>query len=67
MNEQEKRRAYDQCITDVEHSFFSPLVFSMSERMAPTVNVVYKRIASMIAQKHDKTHTAKLSIGSDGN
>ena len=50
-NEQEKKRAYDQRIREVEHGSFSPLVFSTSGGMGPTANVVYKRIASMIAQK----------------
>ena len=59
-NEQEKKRAYDQRIRDVEHGSFSPLVFSTSGGMGPTANVVYKRLASMIAQKHDKTYSKTL-------
>jgi len=31
--------------------------FSTSRGMGLTVDVVYKRIASMIAQKHDKTYS----------
>ena len=34
--------------------------FSTSGGMGPTANVVYKRIASMIAQKHDKTYSKTL-------
>ena len=59
-NEQEKKRAYDQRIREVEHGSFSSLVFSTSGGMGPTANVVYKRIASMIAQKHDKTYSKTL-------
>ena len=59
-NEQEKKRAYDQRIREVEHGSFSPLVFSTSGGMGPTANVVYKRIASMIAEKHKKTHSKTL-------
>ena len=44
-NEMEKRRAYDERIREIEHGSFSPLVFSTSGGMAPTANVVYKRIA----------------------
>ena len=58
-NEQEKKRAYDQRIIEVEHGSFSSLVFSTSGGMGPTANVVYKRIASMIAQKH-KTYSKTL-------
>ena len=51
-NEQEKKRAYDQCIREVEHG-----VFSTSGGMGPKSNMAYKTIASMIAQKHDKTYS----------
>ena len=37
-----------------------PLVFSTAGGMGPTANVVYKRIASMIAQKHDETYNKTL-------
>ena len=57
---QEKKREYDQRVREVEHGSFSPLVFSTSGGMGPTANVVYKRIASMIAQKHDKTYSKTL-------
>jgi len=40
----------------VEHGFFPPLVFSKSGEMG-TANVVYKIIASRIAQKYDKTYS----------
>ncbi len=56
-NEQEKKRAYDQRIREVEHGSFSPLVFSTSGGMGPTANVVYKRIASMTAKKQDKPYS----------
>ena len=48
-NELEKRRAYDERIREIEHGSFSPLVFSTAGGMGPTAKVVYKRIASMIA------------------
>ncbi len=39
-------------------------VFSTSGGMGPIANVVYKRIASMTAQKQNKTYS---KIGSDVN
>ena len=54
-NEQEKKGAYDQHVREVEHG-----VFSTSGGMGPTANMVYKRISSMIAQKHDKTYSKTL-------
>ena len=59
-NEMEKRRVYDERIREIEHGSFSPLVFSTSGGMAPTANVVYKRIASMISSKHDKPYSRTM-------
>jgi len=49
---------YDQRIREVEHGSFSPLVFSTAGGMGPTV--VYKRIASMLAQKYDQAYSKTL-------
>ena len=43
MHEQEKRHEYDQCVREVEHGRFSPLVFNTLGGMGPTACVVYKR------------------------
>ena len=51
-NELEKRRAYDERIREIEHGSFSPLVFSAAGGMGETAKVVYKRIASLIADKY---------------
>ena len=55
INELEKRRAYDEKIREVEHGSFSFLVFSTAGGKEPTAYVVYKRIASLIADKHTKS------------
>ena len=60
-NELEKRRAYDERIREVEHGSFSPLVFSTAGGMGATANVVYKRIASLIAEKHGKTYSKTIN------
>ena len=60
-NELEKRRAYDERIREVEHGSFSPLVFSTAGGMGPTANVVYKRIASLIAEKHGKPYSKTIN------
>ena len=54
-NEQEKRRQYDERIREIEHGSFSPLIFTTSGSMGPTAIVVYKRIATMIAEKKQQT------------
>jgi hypothetical protein len=60
-NELEKRRAYDERIREVEHGSFSPLVFSTAGSMGATANVAYKRIASMIAEKHGKRYSKTIN------
>ena len=50
-HENEKRRAYQQRIIEVEHGFFTPLVFSANGGMGPTATVTYKRITSLLAEK----------------
>ena len=61
-NELEKRRAYDERVREIEHGSFSPLVFSTSGSMRPTATVVYKRLASMIAEKSIKPYSIILHL-----
>ena len=60
-NEQEKRRAYDQRVREIEHGSFTPLVFSASGGMGPAARVFYKKLASMSATKHNKPYSKTLS------
>ena len=59
-NENEKRRAYDQRIREVEHGSFSPLIFSTAGGMSPTTTVVYKRLASAISGKNGQSYSHVL-------
>ena len=63
-NELEKKRAYDERVREIEHASFSPLVFSTSGGMGTTAAVVYKRLASLIAEKHNKPYSRALQSGS---
>ena len=56
-HENEKKRAYEQCILDVEHASFTPLVFSAAGGMAKQSTTFYKRLASLLADKWDHTYT----------
>ena len=51
INELEKRRAYDETVREVERACFSPLVFSASGGVGPSATTVYKKLASMLAEK----------------
>ena len=59
-NEQEKKRAYDERVRQIEHGCFSPLVFSTAGGMGPIATVVYKRLASLIAMKLQKPYSQIL-------
>ena len=50
----EKKIAYDQWVREIKHRSFSLLVFSTTGSMGTTATVVYKRLASMISEKHEK-------------
>ena len=54
--EMEKKRKYEERIREIEHGSFSPLAFNIAGGMGATTTVVYKRLASLIAEKHDKRY-----------
>ena len=53
-HENEKKRAYEQCIREVEHFPFTPLVLSATGGMAKQSTTFYKRLASLLAEKWDQ-------------
>ena len=59
-HEREKKRAYDQRIREVEHSSFTPLVFSATGGMGREATCFYKRLASMLAHKWDQPYSTTL-------
>ena len=59
-NEQEKKRAYEEKVREVEHGSFSPIIFSTSVGMGPIATVVYKWIAPLIAEKRDQPYSRTL-------
>ena len=58
--ERAKMRAYEQRVQEVEGGTISPLVFTTSGGMGPTATIVYKRIASMIAEKRDQPYSITM-------
>ncbi|KAF3980765.1 MAG: hypothetical protein HFP76_00405 [Methylococcales symbiont of Iophon sp. n. MRB-2018] len=59
-HENEKKRAYEQRLLEVEHSTFTPLVFSATGGMARQATTFYKRLASMLAEKRDHSYSSTL-------
>ena len=59
-NELEKKRDYEECVQEIEHGSFSPLVFSVAGRMDNIAFVVYKRLASLLAEKQGRQYSSTL-------
>ena len=55
-NEREKQRAYEQRVSEVEHDFFTPLVFAVTGGMGPSASIFYKHLASLILQEKDRPY-----------
>ena len=60
-HEREKKRQYLQRIRDVEHSSFSPLVFSSTGGMAKEASVFYKRLASLLSELHEQAYSTTMA------
>ena len=53
LHERQKQRSYDQCVWEIEHGSFTPLVFSTSGGMGKCASVTYKRLASLLSIKQE--------------
>ena len=51
-----------QCVREVEHGRFTPLVFHTLGDMGPTAQVVYKRLTFLIATKTDQPYSAVIRL-----
>ena len=59
-HENEKKRAYEQRIRNIEHSSFTPLVVSATGGMAKQSTTFYKRLASLLADKWEQPYSSTL-------
>ena len=60
-HENEKKRAYEQRVREIEHASFTPLVFSATGGMGPQATILYKRLASLLADKWDQPYSTTMS------
>ncbi len=56
-----KKRAYGQCVRDIEQGVFTPLVFSTTRGMGQEATTFYKRLADMLAWKEQKPYSVVTS------
>ena len=61
LNENEKKRNYNQRIIQVERATFTPLVFSTSGGMAPECTKYHRRIAEKIAMKTKEEYSQVMN------
>ena len=59
-HELDKKREYEERVREIEHGSFSPLVLSTAGGMGPIATTVYKRIASLIADKRQEPYSTTL-------
>ena len=56
-HEQAKKWEYGQCIRDVEHGVFTPLVFFTTDAMGTEATTFYKQLADLLSEKQDKAYS----------
>ena len=56
-----KKKHYEKRIREVEHSSFTPLVFSTTGSLGPAADSFYKRLASMLADKWKQPYSTTMS------
>ena len=61
-NEEIKKRKYDERIREVEHSSFSPLVFSSSGGCAPIASLVIKRLSLLHSEKFNNKYNNTINF-----
>ena len=60
-HEREKRCCYKSRVLEVEHGSFTPLVFSAAGGMGTAATVTYRRLASLLAEKHGQPYSKTMN------
>ena len=61
-NEEIKKQKYDQCIREVEHASFSPLIFSTSGGFGPISTLFIKRLSHLHAEKFQRPYSVVVNF-----
>ena len=56
-HEQQKKRAYDRRVMEVEHGSFTPLVFTTTGVMGHECSVYHKNLAEKLSEKKDEDYS----------
>ena len=60
-HENQKKRAYEQRVREIEHGSFTPLVMSLTGGLGNAASVCYKRLASLISAKRDVSYSSTMA------
>ena len=60
-HELEKKRAYFQCVKEIEHATFTPLVLPASGGLTKEATNFYKRLTSLLADKWDQPYSQTMN------
>lgn len=60
-HENQKKRAYEQRVREVEHGTFTPLVMSATGGLARQATTFYKRLADLLASKHNQPYSKTMN------
>ena len=60
-HERSKRRQYEQRVREVEGASFVPLVFTTAGGMGPACATTFKRLANLLAIRHDLPYASMLN------
>ena len=55
-----KKQAYELRVREVEHSFYTPLVFAATGGMGHEASTFYKRLASLLSDKWKEHYAVVL-------
>ena len=61
INEKQKKKTYKECMPQIEHGCFTPLVMSMTRGMSPEFQKLYSRPAKMICKKRKTNYNVKIT------
>ena len=60
-HKREKHRAYEECVIQIEHESFTPLVFSACGGMGPAGQVVYNLLQGKLPEKRGAPYQRTVS------
>ena len=55
-----KKRHYERRVREVEHSSFTPLVFSLTGGLGPAATAFYKRLSSQLSDKWKQPYSSTI-------